>query len=130
MTCNQTFSVGLQIFTFLYTELDIVLRWCVMHINLFSERMTVKLQHALLVSIAALVLSVSSQARERGARGGELQACKGDVEQFCQGVKPGEGRIAACLKEHKSEVSAECKDAIKDAREHRTDRKKDDGASK
>lgn len=35
--------------------------------------------------------------------------CKADVEKFCKGVKPGEGRIVACLKAHEAELTAECK---------------------
>lgn len=35
-------------------------------------------------------------------------ACRADVEKFCAGVKPGEGRIVDCLKQHKSELSAGC----------------------
>ena len=34
--------------------------------------------------------------------------CKADVERLCGDVKPGEGRIQACLKEHKDEISPEC----------------------
>jgi hypothetical protein len=40
-------------------------------------------------------------------------ACKQDAHTLCKGIQPGGGRIAACLKEHKDEVSAECKEAIK-----------------
>jgi hypothetical protein len=32
-----------------------------------------------------------------------------DKERLCKDVKPGEGRIAACLKQHESELSPECK---------------------
>lgn len=41
-------------------------------------------------------------------------ACKEDAKTLCKGIKPGGGRIAACLKEHKDEVSPECKAAVKD----------------
>ena len=36
------------------------------------------------------------------------KACADDVDKFCQNVEPGKGRMAGCLKEHKSELSAEC----------------------
>jgi hypothetical protein len=36
-------------------------------------------------------------------------ACKADIEKFCKGVQPGQGRIAKCLKDHDSELSQECK---------------------
>ena len=35
--------------------------------------------------------------------------CKADAEKFCKDIKPGGGRIIACLKEHRAELSAECK---------------------
>ena len=39
-------------------------------------------------------------------------ACAGDIDRFCQGVPPGEGRIKACVKAHVMELSAPCFDAI------------------
>lgn len=45
-------------------------------------------------------------------------ACQTDVRKLCAGVQPGGGRILACLKEHKTEVSDGCKQAILKAREN------------
>lgn len=39
-------------------------------------------------------------------------ACSADVQNLCANVKPGGGRIVACLKEHKDQVSEGCKQAI------------------
>ncbi len=36
------------------------------------------------------------------------EACKPDVEKFCRGIQPGDGRIAACLKSHDSELAPAC----------------------
>lgn len=36
------------------------------------------------------------------------EACRGDVEKFCKGVEPGEGRLIKCLQEHKAELSKDC----------------------
>ena len=47
-------------------------------------------------------------------------ACKADVEKLCSGVEPGNGRIAACLKQNEAQVSAACKEAIAKARQKKT----------
>ncbi|MBZ5651990.1 MAG: cysteine rich repeat-containing protein [Acidobacteriia bacterium] len=39
-------------------------------------------------------------------------ACASDVQKLCPSVPPGGGRILACLKQHKDEVSDGCKRAI------------------
>jgi hypothetical protein len=43
--------------------------------------------------------------------------CMADAQKLCPGVKPGDGRIAACLKEHKAQISAECNSRIAEFRE-------------
>ena len=40
------------------------------------------------------------------------QACEEDIHFLCAGIQPGGGRIAACLKQSESEVSAGCKAQI------------------
>ena len=42
------------------------------------------------------------------------QACADDVQKFCKDVKPGQGRIVKCLKEHEKDVSPECKAKMTD----------------
>jgi hypothetical protein len=37
-----------------------------------------------------------------------VNACKPDVEKFCKDIKPGQGRIIRCLKQHQAELSANC----------------------
>ena len=41
------------------------------------------------------------------------QACKEDVAKFCKDVQPGRGAIPKCLKEHESELSAQCSEKMK-----------------
>jgi Cysteine rich repeat len=63
-------------------------------------------------------LSPQCQARVQAmeARVKEMSdACQGDVQQFCQDVSPGGGRIAACLKQHESELSSSCKATLAQA---------------
>ncbi len=40
------------------------------------------------------------------------QLCANDIEKFCKGVQEGEGRIARCLGEHATEISAACREQI------------------
>lgn len=35
--------------------------------------------------------------------------CKADLEKLCPGVKPGEGRLKACLRGKRDQISPECK---------------------
>ena len=59
----------------------------------------------------------AADAAKSDAAAAVTEACKGDVEKLCPGIQPGEGRIAACLKQHKSEVSKPCKSEI--AKQHK-----------
>ena len=38
--------------------------------------------------------------------------CRADRMKFCKDIKPGEGRVKACLNDHQSDLSAKCKKAI------------------
>ncbi len=42
-------------------------------------------------------------------------ACEADIRKLCAGVQPGGGRILACLKQHKDQVSDGCKQAVQKA---------------
>jgi hypothetical protein len=37
------------------------------------------------------------------------EACKPDVQKFCQDVQPGRGKIFQCLQQHEAELSDACK---------------------
>jgi hypothetical protein len=65
----------------------------------------------LFVAAAAFALGVAAPASAAPA-GKVREACKADVEKFCKDIKPGGGRIIACLKGHEAEVSAGCKAAF------------------
>jgi hypothetical protein len=45
-------------------------------------------------------------------------ACKSDVQKLCPDVMPGDGRVAACLKTHETEVSSHCKETLHTAKKH------------
>jgi hypothetical protein len=39
--------------------------------------------------------------------------CESDINKFCSGVQPGEGRIVKCIDKHEKDVSGRCKEAMK-----------------
>jgi hypothetical protein len=41
-------------------------------------------------------------------------ACRTELKTYCTGVEVGEGRVAECLKDHASELSPECDQALVD----------------
>jgi hypothetical protein len=45
------------------------------------------------------------------------EACKGDVDQYCKDVKPGQGRVAKCLKQNEAKLSTACKEQMTKAHE-------------
>jgi Golgi apparatus protein 1 len=59
----------------------------------------------------AHVEEVRQKAKEFG------DACEGDVYQFCQGIRPGKGRMLACLNSNVDRLSPPCRDRIQAARE-------------
>ncbi len=51
--------------------------------------------------------------QRRGEMREAAHACRGDAEKFCKDVKPGEGRIVECLRQHQGELSKECAAQVK-----------------
>jgi len=41
-----------------------------------------------------------------------IKACRDDQRKFCKDVKPGEGRIRDCMKQHESELSDACRGSM------------------
>jgi Cysteine rich repeat len=60
-------------------------------------------------SLAAFVITAPSAFAQQAAA---MKYCKADYERLCPGVQMGGGRIIACLKEHKEEVSIGCGKAL------------------
>lgn len=67
----------------------------------------------------AFGLALALPAASADKKGGP---CADDAAKFCKDVKPGEGRIAACLKEHEKELSQACVDKRAKAAERRQTR--------
>ena len=59
------------------------------------------------------------EAPAPGARGFPV-ACQQDLAQFCSQVRPGGGRIKSCMRQHFGEVSSGCRQAIRQARQSRS----------
>jgi hypothetical protein len=51
------------------------------------------------------------KARSAAGRKGNMKQspCAADMQKFCKDVKPGEGRLIACMKAHETELSDACK---------------------
>ncbi len=52
-----------------------------------------------------------------GAFAQEVKPCTGDIAKFCGNVKPGEGRMARCLKKNEAQLSPVCKMHVKQVEE-------------
>ena len=68
---------------------------------------------AALFLVTAVALTQDEQVMPAPGKG----PCRSDVEKFCKGIKPGGGRIWACLKSHEAEISQPCKDQMAKGRE-------------
>jgi hypothetical protein len=64
------------------------------------------------------IFSLAVQAQDAPPAGAR-EACKPDMQKFCSDVKPGGGRIIACLRDHKDQLSQVCTDAMASAKSHR-----------
>jgi hypothetical protein len=49
----------------------------------------------------------------RGVMKEARAACQSDLEKFCKGVQPGEGRIIACLQQHQADLTPACSQQMK-----------------
>ena len=64
--------------------------------------------------LAALVFLVTGTVQAEDL---ETGACRAEAEKLCKDVRPGDGRMARCLKQHEASVSPACKDAMVRARQ-------------
>ncbi len=61
-------------------------------------------------AIAAAILVTASSADAGGSA--VSKACAKDIKSVCADVKPGGGKLKACVKEHFSDLSTDCQIAI------------------
>lgn len=65
---------------------------------------------AVLAGMFCLAIATGATAAQNA------KPCAEDAAKFCQGMQPGGGRVAKCLKEHASDLSPACKDSMANAR--------------
>ena len=61
----------------------------------------------ILLVIVALV-SMSGMARAESQRDRQERACQADAYKFCKDAIPDEDKIAACMGQHRSQLSVNC----------------------
>src|SRR5207244_8791043 len=62
--------------------------------------------------LAAVLLALLAPRSGAAQQGAARQACGADISQVCAAVQPGDGRITACVREHFTELSAGCRNAL------------------
>jgi len=65
--------------------------------------------------LGILVFSGVASAAEKGIVETFKEGCQADLETYCKGVKPGDGRLLACLYANSDKISARCEYALYDA---------------
>ena len=66
------------------------------------------------VAVFILVLTVPVFALET-AFNNAIESCKTELKTYCKYVKPGQGRILACMYAHEDKISSKCEYALYDA---------------
>jgi hypothetical protein len=62
----------------------------------------------------ALYDAASQLERVVAALSYAVNECRGDLQKFCPGTQPGQGRLLTCLKKNEKSVSNRCNDALKE----------------
>jgi len=72
-----------------------------------------------LAAAAAAAIAVEAPTAPGPKPENEVRAaCEADIQKLCAGVQPGGGRIRACMRQHKDELSDGCKQAIAKLRQN------------
>jgi len=75
----------------------------------FHEEHTMFNTSKMMIQTVACLLWIMVVVLTAGSVLASDDPCKADRERYCKEVKPGQGRIADCLKGHEAELSQECK---------------------
>ena len=65
-------------------------------------------KHLRIASIFGVILSLVAFSRPALAH--TEGACKDDMKKLCGDIKPGDGRLMDCMKQHEADLSQACKD--------------------
>lgn len=68
---------------------------------------------------SASFMAFSAEAPAPAASGAVAEACRKDLQSLCPGTQPGDGRLMACMREHRAELSDGCKGALRAQRAER-----------
>ncbi len=71
-----------------------------------------RIRHFAIASALSLAALVSAAPNALAQQAEAMKYCRADVARLCPGVQMGGGRIIACLKEHKMEISVGCGKAL------------------
>jgi hypothetical protein len=69
----------------------------------------------LMVAACILMVGAVAYAEEKGIVQTVADGCKQEIETYCKGVTPGEGRVLACLYAYQDKLSSRCEYALYDA---------------
>jgi len=64
------------------------------------------------LTVAAFAIGLAATAQAQNLTAEQRTACQGDYGKFCKGVKPGGGRIIACLNKQGDKVSEACRKVL------------------
>ena len=79
--------------------------------------MKIQIKTWLLAACLGTVACAAAQTQPPAAPAGNnaRTACRDDIQKLCPGVRPGGGRIKACMEAHMEQLSQPCRDALKAA---------------
>jgi Cysteine rich repeat len=73
----------------------------------FSDKLSGQCEYALYDAAAQLERALTALTYV-------ANECRDDLQKYCANIKPGEGRLLACMDKNEKQVSSRCKQALKD----------------
>jgi hypothetical protein len=75
------------------------------------------MRYGVLTLTAALVMTVAPATESNALLGSSLKACESAIKRHCGDVKPGGGRVQACIEQNFHALSRPCGDSLAHAAE-------------